>query len=56
MDMTDGPALFFPGHHLQYDAQGRRIGAQMVMVQWQNGRPVTVFPPDVATAEAKWKA
>jgi len=25
-------------------------------VQWQNGRPVTVFPPDVATAEAKWKA
>ena len=56
MDMTDGPALFFPGHHLQYDAQGRRIGAKMVMVQWQNGRPVTVFPPDVATAEAKWKA
>ena len=56
MDMTDGPALFFPGHHLQYDAQGRRIGAQMVMVQWQNGRPVTVFPPDVATADAKWKA
>jgi branched-chain amino acid transport system substrate-binding protein len=56
MDMTDGPALFFPGHHLQYDAAGRRIGAQMVMVQWQGGRPVTVYPPDVATAEAKWKA
>jgi branched-chain amino acid transport system substrate-binding protein len=56
MDMTDGPALFFPGHHLKYDAQGRRVGAQMVMVQWQGGRPVTVFPPDVATAEAKWKA
>ncbi len=56
MDMTDGPALFFPGHHLKYDEKGRRIGAQMVMVQWQGGRPVTVFPPDVATAEAKWKA
>jgi branched-chain amino acid transport system substrate-binding protein len=56
MDMTDGPALFFPGHHLQYDANGRRIGAKMVMVQWQNGRPVTVFPADVATAQAKWKA
>jgi hypothetical protein len=27
----------------------------MVMVQWQGGRPVTVYPPDVATAEAKWK-
>jgi len=56
MDMTDGPALFFPGHHLQYDAAGRRIGAQMVMVQWQGGRPVTVYPPDVAVAQAKWKA
>ena len=36
--------------------KGRRIGAKMVMVQWQNGRPVTVFPADVAVAEAKWKA
>jgi branched-chain amino acid transport system substrate-binding protein len=56
MNMTTGPALFFPGHHLQYDAQGRRIGAKMVMVQWQGGKPVTVFPADVAVAKAKWKA
>jgi len=56
LDTTTGPALFFPGHHLQYDAQGRRVGAKMVMVQWQNGMPVTVFPPDVAVAPAKWKA
>jgi branched-chain amino acid transport system substrate-binding protein len=56
MDMTDGPALFFPGHHLQYDEKGRRMGAEMVMVQWQGGRPVTVYPADVAVAQAKWKA
>jgi branched-chain amino acid transport system substrate-binding protein len=56
MDMTDGPALFFPGHHLKYDAQGRRVGAKMVMVQWQGGKPLTVFPQDVAVAQAKWKA
>jgi branched-chain amino acid transport system substrate-binding protein len=56
MDMTDGPALFFPGHHLQYDDKGRRIGAQMVMVQWQGGHPVTIYPSDVAVAQAKWKA
>ncbi len=56
LDTTTGPALFFPGNHLQYDAQGRRVGAEMVMVQWQDGRPVTVFPPDVAVAPAKWKA
>jgi branched-chain amino acid transport system substrate-binding protein len=54
--MTTGPALLFPGGHLQYDERGRRIGAKMVMVQWQNAKPVTVYPPEVASAEAKWKA
>jgi branched-chain amino acid transport system substrate-binding protein len=56
LDMTTGPALLFPGGHLQYDARGRRIGAKMVMVQWQNARPVTAYPPEVASAAAKWKA
>ncbi len=56
LDMTTGPALLFPGHHLQYDAKGRRVGAKMVMVQWQSGRPVTVWPADIAAAPAKWKA
>ena len=56
LDMTTGPALLFPGGHLQYDARGRRIGAKMVMVQWQGGKPVTVYPPEVASAQAKWKA
>ncbi len=55
MNMTTGPALLFPGHHLQYDAKGRRVGAKMVMVQWQSGRPVTVWPADIAIAQAKWK-
>lgn len=56
IDVQDGPALCFPGHHLKFDANGRRIGAQMVMIQWQNGRPVTVWPADVAAATAVWKA
>lgn len=55
LNMTDGPALFFPGHHLQYDSNGRRVGAKMVMVQWQSGRPVTVWPEDIAIAKPKWK-
>ena len=56
LNMTTGPALLFPGGHLQYDAQGRRIGAKMVMVQWQGGKPVTVYPPEVAIAAARWKS
>jgi branched-chain amino acid transport system substrate-binding protein len=56
LNITTGPALLFPGGHLQYDAQGRRVGAKMVMVQWQAGKPVTVYPPEVAIAAAKWKS
>lgn len=54
MDMTTGPALFFAGHHLQFDAAGRRVGAKIVMVQWQSDKPVAVFPPDVAVTQALW--
>jgi len=56
LDMTDGPALLFPGHHLQFDSKGRRVDAQMVMIQWQNGKPVTIYPTDIAAAPAIWKA
>jgi branched-chain amino acid transport system substrate-binding protein len=56
LNMKDGPALLFPGHHLQFDDKGRRVGAQMVMIQWQNGKPVTIYPTDMATAPAMWKA
>ena len=56
LNMTTGPALFFPGHHLQYDERGRRVGAKMVMIQWQNGVPVVVYPDDVSVAQPQWKA
>ncbi len=55
MDLTTGPALLFPGHQLKFDANGRRVGAEMVAVQWQNGVPVTVYPDAVAAAKPIWK-
>ena len=54
MDMTDGPALFFPGHHLKFDDKGRRVDAELVVVQWQGGRPVTIFPQEMAIAKPIW--
>ena len=54
LDMTDGPALFFPDGHLKYDANGRRVGAKLCMVQWRNGKPVPVYPPSIATHEVLW--
>ncbi len=56
MNMTDGPAQYFPGGKIQFDDKGRRIGAQMVMIQWQNGKPVQVWPAATASASAIWKA
>ncbi|WP_428486919.1 ABC transporter substrate-binding protein [Rhodopila sp.] len=54
LDMTDGPALFFPDGHLKYDEKGRRVGAKLCVVQWRGGRPVPVYPLSIATHEVIW--
>ena len=54
LDVTDGPARFFPDGRLKYDEKGRRVGAKLCIVQWQNGRPVAVGPSSIASAQAKW--
>jgi branched-chain amino acid transport system substrate-binding protein len=54
LDLTDGPARFYPGGRVKFDDKGRRIGAQLLIVQWQNGAPETVFPPANATAKPVW--
>ena len=54
MDMTTGPALYYPGHRVAFDKNGLRLGADLLIYQWQNGVPVTVYPPDSAVAPLKW--
>ncbi len=54
MDMTTGPAQLFPGGRIKFDEKGRRVGAELVIVQWQNGKPVTIFPRETAAAEPIW--
>ena len=54
LDMTDGPALFFPDGRLKYDEKGRRVGAKLCVVQWRGGRPVPVYPASIATADVLW--
>lgn len=54
MDTTTGPANYFPGGRLQFDEKGRRVGADIVLLQWQNGTPVPVYPADIATSTLKW--
>ena len=54
LDVTDGPAKYFPGGRLKFDATGKREGASILIVQWQKGEPVTVFPPEAAIAQPIW--
>jgi branched-chain amino acid transport system substrate-binding protein len=54
MDLSDGPANYFPGGRVRFDEFGRRIDAELLVVQWQNGEPKTVFPESAAVAAPIW--
>lgn len=54
MDITGGAAQYFPGNRVKFDENGRRVGAALVIAQWQNGEPVTVYPADLALAKPVW--
>jgi branched-chain amino acid transport system substrate-binding protein len=54
MDTTEGPAKFFTGGRIRFDEQGHRVDAKILVVQWQNGKAVTVYPPEAAVAAPIW--
>lgn len=54
MDLRDGPARFFPGGRVRFDAQGRRLDAPLLVIQWLHGVPLTVYPPEAAVADPIW--
>ncbi len=55
IDLTSGPAAqaLLP-NRIQFDAQGRRVGASAVIVQWQGNEPYTIYPAQVATKRPIW--
>ncbi len=54
IDLKDGPAKLFPDGRVKYDEIGRRVGAELCIVQWQKGRPVAVHPDSIAVSKAVW--
>lgn len=55
MNITGGPASYFPGDgKLKFDDNGRRENASLLIVQWQGGVPLTVYPPKDAVAAPVW--
>jgi branched-chain amino acid transport system substrate-binding protein len=54
LDLAKGRAAdTFPGG-VKFDEAGHRINAPVCIVQWQNGKPLTVYPTDRAVAAARW--
>ena len=53
LDDTEA-AAYFPGGRVKFDERGRRVGASLVIAQWQNGVPMTIFPENRATAKPIW--
>jgi branched-chain amino acid transport system substrate-binding protein len=49
-----GPGAFYLGEKLAFDDQGRRVGGAVGLVQWQEGRPVLVWPPADALSSPRW--
>jgi branched-chain amino acid transport system substrate-binding protein len=55
LNLTTGPAATaFPGAGVRFDERGRRVGAPLVIAQWQNGVPVSIFPTETAMAQPIW--
>ena len=54
MDTREGPARYFPGGRVKFDENGRRVDADLAIVQWQNGTPLTVYPVNSAMAQPIW--
>lgn len=51
--IESGPRLVMPWDYLDYDSKGQNTGARNVVVQWQDGELVTVYPSGVANAEPR---
>jgi branched-chain amino acid transport system substrate-binding protein len=55
MNLTGGPANFFPGNgKLKFDENGHRENASLLIVQWQKGVPITVYPAKDAISAPIW--
>jgi branched-chain amino acid transport system substrate-binding protein len=54
MDTSEGAAKFFAGNRIKFDDKGRRVDAPLVIFQWQQGVPVTVYPQGPGTAKPRW--
>jgi branched-chain amino acid transport system substrate-binding protein len=54
MDITSGASDYFAGGRVRFDDTGKRIDAGILVIQWQDGVPKTVYPDSDAMSALVW--
>lgn len=54
LDLSGGAASLYAGNRVKFDDKGRREGASLMILQWQKGKPVIVYPKESAVATPIW--
>ncbi len=53
-DISGGIADLLPGGRVKFDDSGRLVDADLVIIQWQDGIPVPIYPAHLASGKAEW--
>ena len=53
-DTTSGPADYYLGDKLAFDATGRRFGGAVGLIQWHDGKPDLIWPAKLAVSNPRW--
>ena len=54
MDINEGASEYFAGGRVRFDETGKRRDAEILVIQWQNGEPRTVYPDSAAMGQIIW--
>ncbi|MFT5320831.1 MAG: branched-chain amino acid transport system substrate-binding protein [Pseudohongiellaceae bacterium] len=54
MDITSGASDYFAGGRVRFDETGKRRDAGILVIQWQDGQPRTVYPESAALGNIIW--
>jgi branched-chain amino acid transport system substrate-binding protein len=54
LDLTGDVGKLYTGGRVKFDEKGRRVGANVYMVQWRDGVPQVVFPQKDAQVQPIW--
>ena len=54
MDITTGASDYFAGGRVRFDETGKRVDSDILVIQWQDGVPYTVYPNNAAMSQMVW--